>query len=353
MVIMYYYWLIVAFILGTIVGSFLNVVIARMPMEKSLIWPGSRCGSCFQAIRWYDNIPLVSYLWLRGRCRSCGQKFSMAYFGVELVTGLCFAGLFYLEIIRNVHGWPMAARQLAFFPWDLRCLAGFLFHAVLMSILIAASGCDLRGREIPFPLMLTGTAIGLIGATLFSWPWPNAFVVRGGVGLSQSGLQLPQGIYAWPVWYPLPAWLPANSWKLGLANGLAGMLIGTFLLRTIAYIFGKGLGKEGLGLGDADLMMMAGSFLGWQMVVVAFFVSVIPGMFFGFIQLVVRKDNSLPFGPSLALGTMATCLCWRRWLTPDMVSLCFSVWPLVLAVIGAAFLLLTALFLRVLHGLKK
>ena len=64
MVIMYYYWLIVAFILGTIVGSFLNVVIARMPMEKSLIWPGSRCGSCFQAIRWYDNIPLVSYLWL-------------------------------------------------------------------------------------------------------------------------------------------------------------------------------------------------------------------------------------------------------------------------------------------------
>ena len=160
-----------------------------------------------------------------------------------------------------------------------------------MSILIAASGCDLRGREIPFPLMLTGTAIGLIGATLFSWPWPNAFVVRGSVGLSQSGLQLPQGIYAWPVWYPLPAWLPANSWKLGLANGLAGMLIGTFLLRTIAYIFGKGLGKEGSGLGDADLMMMAGSFLGWQMVVVAFFVSVIPGMFFGFIQLVGAKGQ--------------------------------------------------------------
>ena len=91
-----YYWLLIAFVLGEIIGSFLNVVIARMPMEKSLIWPGLRCGSCFQAIRWYDNIPLLTYFLLRGRCRSCG-KVLMAYFGVELVTGLCFAGLFYLK----------------------------------------------------------------------------------------------------------------------------------------------------------------------------------------------------------------------------------------------------------------
>ena len=106
----------------------------------------------------------------------------------------------------------------------------------------------------------------------------------------------------------LPSWLPSGSWQFGLANGLAGMLVGTFLLRSIAFIFGKGFGMEGLGLGDADLMMMVGSFLGWQMVVVAFFVSSVPAMFVGFINLVVRRDNSLPLGPSLAMGTMGTCL---------------------------------------------
>src|ERR1700684_3556832 len=99
------YWLIVVFLLGTAIGSFLNVVIARLPREKSLIWPGSHCGSCFQAIHWYDNIPLISYLWLRGRCRTCGARFSMRYFAVELLTGLAFAGLFYLEVIRDIQQW--------------------------------------------------------------------------------------------------------------------------------------------------------------------------------------------------------------------------------------------------------
>jgi len=65
----------VCFILGLIVGSFLNVAVARLPLEKSLIWPGSRCGVCQQRVRWYDNLPLVSYVWLRGRCRTCGASF--------------------------------------------------------------------------------------------------------------------------------------------------------------------------------------------------------------------------------------------------------------------------------------
>src|SRR5579871_5906936 len=78
-----------AFVLGAIVGSFLNVCIARLPQEKSLLWPpGSRCGHCFQPVRWHDNIPLVSYWVLRGRCRSCGATFSSRYFFVELATAL-------------------------------------------------------------------------------------------------------------------------------------------------------------------------------------------------------------------------------------------------------------------------
>src|SRR5207244_12084750 len=99
-----YYWLFVVFVLGTIVGSFLNVCIYRIPLEKSILWPGSRCGSCLQPVRWYDNIPLLSYLLLRGRCRTCHSAFSARYFLIELLTGLCFVGLFYLEIVDNVFG---------------------------------------------------------------------------------------------------------------------------------------------------------------------------------------------------------------------------------------------------------
>src|SRR5437879_3802577 len=95
--------LLAMFVLGAVVGSFLNVCIYRLPLEKSLLWPGSRCGHCQQPIRWYDNIPLLSYWWLRGRCRTCGQTFSPRYFLIELLTAASFAGLCYLEVEKNVH----------------------------------------------------------------------------------------------------------------------------------------------------------------------------------------------------------------------------------------------------------
>jgi len=348
-----YYWLAAIFILGTVVGSFINVVIARLPLERSLIWPGSRCGSCFQDIRWYDNIPILSYLWLRGRCRTCGQGFSAGYLGVELVTGLLFAGLFYLEVVLNIHNWPDLGPRggVIVVPWSWPLILGFMHHAVLLTFLISASGCDLQGREIPFPLTLTGTLIGLMLSMPFAWPWPSTNPLPAPVAWPPS--PLPEGIYAWPIWWPLPSWLPAFSWYEGLATGLAGALMGTFLLRAIGFIFGIGAGKEGLGLGDADLMMMVGSFLGWQMVLVAFFVSVGPGLFFGIFQALVRKDNSLPFGPSLAAGSMITCLCWG-WIGPKLQILFFwDTMMLILAAASAVFFLGMSLLLRVLNAIKR
>src|SRR5579871_6075873 len=97
------YVLFLFIVFGAIVGSFLNVCIYRIPREKSILWPGSHCGRCLQPIRWYDNVPLLSYWILRGRCRNCGASYSMRYFLVELLTGAAFAGLFYLEAMRNVH----------------------------------------------------------------------------------------------------------------------------------------------------------------------------------------------------------------------------------------------------------
>src|SRR5262249_61764756 len=112
------------------------------------------------------------------------------------------------------------------------------------------------------------------------------------------------------LWRPddLPEWLRPGSWRLGLASGLAGVLAGMLLLRGVRFLFGLGRGVEGLGVGDADLMMMAGAFLGWQPVLIAFFVSVFPALFFGVVQLVRKGDQALPFGPSLAPAGLITPL---------------------------------------------
>src|SRR5262245_10915727 len=154
-------WLFMVFVVGACVGSFVNVAIARIPLEKSLLWPSSRCGSCFQPIRWYDNVPLISYLWLRGRCRTCGATYSVRYFLVELTSGLGFVGLFYAEVVINIHGWPDFGRpweiQRGFYPWQW--LVGFAFHALLFSFLLVASVCDLAEREIPFSVMVTGAIV--------------------------------------------------------------------------------------------------------------------------------------------------------------------------------------------------
>lgn len=318
------FYLVVVFVVGAIVGSFLNVVVARLPLEKSLIWPGSRCGACLQPIRWYDNIPLVSYLWLRGRCRRCGQSFSMRYFLVELSCALGFLGLFYAEMLLNLHDRPIMD------PWALRHRLfpaswwwGYWYHATLFALLLGAAVCDMDCREIPLGITVPGTIIGLVGAVLMPWPWPCMPVAATPVappGMAQDFAwmagTIKEGIYAWPVWGPLPGPLaPGGNWQTGLATGLAGILVGTLLLRTIGFVFSAGLGKEALGLGDADLMMMAGAFLGWQVVVVGFFASVAPALIVGLLQLLIRRDNSIPFGPHLAAGVMIACLGWQ-WLGP-------------------------------------
>src|SRR5206468_2408882 len=102
-----YYWLAVAFLIGLALGSFLNVCAVRLPYEKSLFWPGSRCGNCFQPIALRDNLPLISYFLLRGRCRACGARIHWRYPATELGTGLAFAALFYLSVYANLRALPL------------------------------------------------------------------------------------------------------------------------------------------------------------------------------------------------------------------------------------------------------
>jgi leader peptidase (prepilin peptidase)/N-methyltransferase len=352
-------WLGFAFLLGASVGSWLNVCIYRIPYEKSLLWPGSRCGTCFQPVRWYDNIPLLSYWILRGRCRTCGATFSARYFLIELFTGLVFAGLFWLEIVENVEQIPLFGPKQA--GPDIRLglppIRAWLFwggHATLVSFLIVTTFTDFDHMEIPLCVTVTGTLFGLALSACFPWPWPGSMKdIASVVPRADPVDVIPVlGWQPWPLWRPdqLPSWLAPGSWQLGLATGFAGVLAGMLALRGVRFLFGVGRGIEGLGLGDADLMMMAGAFIGWQPILIAFFVSVFPALVLGIGYMIVRRDQQLPFGPSLALGILLTLFGWR-WIGPRFQPIFFDRTLLIVgAVSGAFFLLVTSFMLRLIRG---
>lgn len=352
---MLWYCLALVFVLGAIVGSFLNLCILRLPLEKTPVWPRSHCSACWQPIRWYDNLPLLSYLLLRGRCRACKERFSCRYFFIEAFTATCFAGLFYLLIIENIHQLPtlQGERQRILqghFP-GLQSWALFAHRALLLSLLIVATFADFDYQEIPLSLTVTGTLLGVGASLLVPWPWPTpaeqVSMPPGEWWL--ANVPPPTAVQLWPVWGPLPDLLAPGSWRVGLATSLAGALIGTLMLRVIRYLFSKGLGVEALGLGDADLMMMAGAFLGWQAVVLAFFIGVFAGLIFGIGLLLVRGDNALPFGPGLSVGIVTAMLGWS-WIGPAFQVLFFNqVILLGLTVVSAVLMLAASYLLRLLR----
>lgn len=348
-------------VLGAIVGSFLNVCIYRIPLEKSILWPGSHCGHCFQPIRWYDNVPLISYWVLRGCCRACSATFSMRYFLIELFTGGCFAGLFYLDVLENVTGLPIlnavhqqvAGDHFRSIQLPLIPAAGwayFGYHAVLVALLIVTSFTDIDSMEIPFSVTITGTVLGLAGGALL-WPSLPAEATIQTVRGTQLlvNLQATAGVYPWPIWSSYPAWAPPHSLLAGLMTGLAGVAAGMLVLRVVRFVFGLGRGIEGLGIGDADLMMMAGAFLGWQPILLAFFVAVFPALVIGVMQLVLRGNQMLPFGPSLAMGVLITLLGWPS-IGPRFAAVLFDATVVAfLALAGIVILLVASFALRILR----
>lgn len=328
---------------GIIAGAVINFCADRLPYEKSLVWPAQRCPSCLRPFRWFELIPLLGYVLMRGRCRNCGASLSRRYLFVELFTAAAFVSLFVLEIMGNTLKIPLLALQhqailAGNIEWHIWQVFGY--HALLLSLLVLISVCDLEHLEIPMGITVVGTLIGLTGATLYPWPFPG----------TQALPVLRCGLYPWPVWAPLPNWLPAGSWQLGLCTGLAGALVGTLVLRGVRFLFGLGRGIEGLGLGDADLMMMAGSFVGWQPILLAFFVGVFPALLFGVIQILRKGNEPMPFGPSLAIGVILTLLSWAT-VGEHFRPILFDGWIMTcLFGLGAVFLLLISFLLRFLRG---
>ena len=313
------------FAFGAAVGSFLNVCIVRLPWEKSVLWPGSHCFTCLTPIRTRDNLPIISYLLLRGKCRNCGAKFSSRYMCIEIFTGLAFALILYVDVYLNIH--HMGGLERTGFNKPLLIgwegWAVFAQRATLASLLIVASVADLDTRRIPLSLTTTGTLVGLLFSTLLAWPYPNELSSLNGLPADSWANfkaigKVPEGVMPMPFWGPPPERCPPGSWQLGMMNGLVGAAFGSLMLRGVKFVFEKGFGREALGIGDADLMMMAGAFAGWQIVGVGFFMGAICALALMIPIKLIKRDGeaAMPFGPGLALGTWLTLELWPRFGPP-------------------------------------
>lgn len=363
------FWCVTVFTFGLMIGSFLNVVIARLPYEKSLVWPSSRCFACYQPIRFSDNVPILGYLRLRGRCRACGVGFSTRYLWVEIGTGVAFLALFLAEVVFNWSGIP--GMKYNYLGADggappLRFWVLFLYHAALISGLIAAAAIDAEHRIIPAQVTYTVMAIGVIGGTLMPWPWPQPAAAVAAIPtgvpwiLDETLGKIPAGVQPWPFWGPTFEFAPAGSWKMGLLNSVLGALVGSLVVRATKWFFETGFGREALGLGDADLLMMAGAFLGWQIPMLSLFVGAVAALVLKVFEAALAskappaetsvsgpaQPRELPFGPGLAIGVVVTWFAWP-WIGPRLQFPFFDATTMLLlcGFMGVG-LLAAALFMR-------
>lgn len=256
-----------AFLAGLLIGSFLNVCIYRMPRDLSVVSPRSFCPACEHPVAWYDNVPVLSYLALRGHCRHCAKPIPLRYPLVEALTGV----LFFVFVL--VLGPTLAALKLC------------VFSALIVGLVFA----DLEERILPDELTLGGVGLGLVFSLLV--PFHETF----------SGVFLP------------PHW--SHTW-ISLAESALGALLPGLLLWILGVLYLKIRKKEGLGLGDVKMVAMIGAFLGIQGAIWTVMLGSILGSVIGLIYIYgAHKDPGsyeLPFGTFLGAGALVAALLGLR-----------------------------------------
>ncbi len=238
------FWSVNTFLLGALIGSFLNVVIVRVPMGDSIVHPPSRCPDCDNSIRFYDNIPMLSFLFLGGRCRDCGSRISFRYPLIEFLTA-CLSLALYKKF-------GLSTAYTVFFPY---CCA-----------MIVVFWIDLDHMIIPDVISLNGIAVGVI--------------------VSAFGL------------------IP----DMNIKSSLLGTLFGGVILYLPAVIYEKLRGSEGLGGGDIKLLAMIGAFTGAYGVVFVLFFASFVGSAIALISIAVKGSSAktpIPFGPFLTTAGVA------------------------------------------------
>ncbi len=268
------------FLLGLIIGSFLNVCILRIPRAESVVLPASHCTACNSEIKPYDNIPVLSWLILGGRCRKCKTRISALYPSVELASGLLFVAC-YLTFGISAEG---------------------LKWAVFAALMVVLTVTDFRERILPDKVNFVGLGLGLL-LSLFTRP------------IDGTALWLSGHLFAFPP--PPPV--------ISFMDSLIGAVGASGLLWLVAEGYFRARGREGMGLGDVKMMAMAGAFLGLQRALLTILLGSLLGSVIGMAVIALwrkGRDFELPFGTFLGAGALlvvffgsATLAWYRSFLT--------------------------------------
>lgn len=255
---------------GSVVGSFLNVCIYRLPREcQSIRRPlRSRCPRCLTPIAWYDNVPLVSFAMLGAKCRHCRARISWQYPVVEALSAALFAAVAY---------WALAGhpRPEAVLTQNER-LGLLLAGWYLIGVLVITTFIDFKYRIIPDEITYTGMALAPLASAflpLLHWPLPTEEILSS---------------------------LPLR----GLVSSLVGQIVGGGIVYAARVLGEAAFGREAMGLGDVKFMCVVGGFLGPAAVLTVFFVGCMLGAVFGSIRYLVVRDRYMAFGPFLSMGAL-------------------------------------------------
>ncbi|MBI5779707.1 MAG: prepilin peptidase [Planctomycetes bacterium] len=277
---MEYFYFTVIFLFGIIIGSFLNVCIFRLPREgMSILKPGSFCPACKIPIRWYQNVPLFSFIILGGKCAQCSARIPLRYPLVEFLTGALFVLSAY---------WYLAPFDS---PADGERIVRFAVTIYLASILVVATFIDIDFRIIPDELTVSGIILALLVSALFP-------------------------LLHKPVFQALP------SFANGLFSSLAGIIVGGGVVYLVG-VFGKLVfRKDAMGFGDVKLMAFLGGFLGWESTLYIFIVACFIGSIIGITLYFITKDHYIAFGPYIALAALVV-----MFFKPQITDIAFHRYP--------------------------
>ncbi|MBZ0135026.1 MAG: prepilin peptidase [Planctomycetes bacterium] len=296
-----WFWLAWWFVVGSFVGSFINVVVYRLPRNCLSINNPKRsfCPSCKTQLKWKDNLPIVGWLWLRGKCRYCGVKFSIRYPGVELVTAL----LFLLAAWRVLYADGNISDQ-----WQAWLT---VFHIVAIAGVMLPWGLiDFDLTYIPHRLTFGPLLLFVpLGAHYHALNWgldtwhsnPGMFEI----GAPQTAVDhIPHLLFQFePLWLNSIASVALTGVCASLALFFIGKIFNVVFRRRV-----KEIGGESIHRADIYLMLLLGVMLGWPKLIAAFFLAIFLGAGFGIIQIAMKRGHGTPFGPYLAFGTIGAAL---------------------------------------------
>ncbi|MDA0591095.1 MAG: prepilin peptidase [Planctomycetota bacterium] len=317
------------FVVGTVVGSFLNVCIYRIPTKdgfwdslKAIVYPPSRCPRCFNRIPGRFNIPIFGWLFLRGRCYHCSKGISWRYPAIELGNGLLWVLVYWMEIpsefrstivdsnVQGLYG-PTPVPGSGWLSPDALLHWRYLYHMILVEALVVASFIDLDLWVIPDGCTLPAMAAGIVGGGAIGRVW-LAPVWHQSPRIS-SDLQwvLPEWMHAFFMDQAVPDWISGSPHLHGLAVSLAGFVVGGGVTWALRILGSWALRREAMGFGDVVLMAMIGSFLGWQASIMVFFIAPMIALVVVVATWVFRRSRELPFGPYLSLAALYVTLFWK------------------------------------------